>query len=134
MRTITALAVSRVLAGIIVGSNDGYPLPRWNPLTGEVDHSAVQQYRKYDLSAYLEGNWAALEPKLRGSRLQFFVTEDDNYYTNLALHRLQQRLQKLTPATDARFSYFTSGGHCHSPITNEQLLERMTKFMTEHSP
>jgi hypothetical protein len=25
-------------------------------------------------------------------------------------------------------------GHCHSPITNEQLLERMTKFMTEHSP
>jgi hypothetical protein len=66
--------------------------------------------------------------------LQFFVTEDDNYYTNLALHRLQQRLGKLTPAPDAQFNYFTRGGHCHSPITNEQLLERMTKFMTEHSP
>jgi hypothetical protein len=113
---------------------DGYPLPRWNPLTGEVDHSAVQQYRKYDLGEYLEGHWAAVEPKLRGSRLQFFVTEDDNYYTNLALHRLQQRLAKLTPAPDAQFNYFTSGGHCHSPIANEQLLERMTKFMTEHSP
>jgi len=113
---------------------DGYPLPRWNPLTGEVDHSAVQQYRKYDLGEYLEGHWAAAEPKLRGSRLQFFVTEDDNYYTNLALHRLQHRLEKLTPAPDAQFNYFTSGGHCHSPITNEQLLERMARFMTEHSP
>jgi hypothetical protein len=113
---------------------DGYPLPRWNALTGAVDRSAVQQYRKYDLGEYLEGNWAAVEPKLRGSRLQFFVTEDDNYYTNLALHRLQQRLDKLAPASDAQFTYFTGGGHCHSPISNEQLLERMTKYMTEHSP
>jgi hypothetical protein len=47
---------------------------------------------------------------------------------------LQQRMEQLTPSSDARFSYFASGGHCHSPITNEQLLERMTTFMAEHSP
>jgi hypothetical protein len=41
------------------------------------------------------------------SRLQFFATEDDNYYTNLALHRLQQRIEKLTPPSDAQFSYFS---------------------------
>jgi hypothetical protein len=68
------------------------------------------------------------------SSLQPFVTEDDNYYTNLALHRLQQRIEKFTPPSDAQFSYFPSGRHCHSPITNEQLLDRMTKFMAEHSP
>lgn len=113
---------------------NGYPLPRWNPLTGEVDHSAVQQYKKYDMGEYLESHWPQVGPKLHGGRLQFFVTEDDHYYTNLALHRLQQRMAKLTPAPDAQFSYFPSGGHCHSPITNEQLLGRMTKFMTEHSP
>jgi S-formylglutathione hydrolase FrmB len=112
---------------------DGYPVPRWDPLTGRIDRVAVQQYRNYDLSAYLETNWATLEPKLRGRRLQFFVTEDDNFYYNLAVHLLEQRVSKLTPAADAQFKYFPSGGHCGAPITNQKLLERMAKFMTDHT-
>jgi hypothetical protein len=113
---------------------DGYPVPRWNPVTGEIDPAAVKQYEKYDLSKHLETNWSTLEAKLRGGRLQFFVTETDNYYTNLAVHQFQDRLEKLTPSADARFNYFPNGGHCQTPITQEQLLEKMAKFMTDHSP
>jgi len=115
-------------------AEDGYPLPKWDPLTGKIDRDAVQQYRHYDISAYLKTNWAALEPKLRGGRLKFFVTETDNYYTNRALHYLQEQLAALRPASDAEFTFFPSGPHCGTPITQEQLFDRMAKFMTSQSP
>ena len=113
---------------------DGYPIHMWNPLSGEIDQDEVKQYRQYDISAYLGKNWRALEPKLRGGRLKFFVTETDNYYLNLAVHMLQKRLATLSPASDAEFTYFPSGPHCDMPITREQLIVRMAKFMTGQSP
>ncbi len=110
------------------GAN-GYPMPRWNPLTGEIAHAVAEKFRKYDISLYLADNWQRMEPKLRGGRLKFFVTEQDDYYTNLAVHQLQKRLATLKPESDVEFTYYPLGGHCSTPITNEQLIVQMTKFM-----
>ena len=112
---------------------DGFPVPKWDPQSGTIDHAAVRAHSRFDLSSYLEANWARLEPKLRHGRLQFFVTETDNYYTNLAVHRLESRVRKLTPASDAQFNYFPSGPHCGTPITQEQLVARMVDFMKKQS-
>jgi Putative esterase len=112
---------------------DGYPVPKWDPRTGVIDHNAVRASSRFDLSVYLENNWAKVEPLLRGGRLQFFVTETDNYYTNLAVHLLEARLKTVSPASDAGFHYFPSGAHCRTPISQQELVMRMVEFMQAHS-
>ena len=112
---------------------DGYPVPKWDPRTGLIDRDAVRAHSRFDLSAYLENNWRRLEPLLRGGRLQFFVTETDNYYTNLAVHLLEARLKKVSPSSDAEFHYFPSGAHCHTPVSQQELVTRMVDFMHAHS-
>lgn len=112
---------------------DGYPLPAWNALTGEIDPAAAEQYRKYDLSAYLAANWATLEPKLRG-RLQFWVTNEDTYFVNLGVRSLEEKLTTLSPPSDAQFNY-SREAHCQIPARDPvQLLQSMADFMAAHAP
>lgn len=113
---------------------DGYPVSWWDPKTGNVNHDAMSKYRRYDISAYIDENWTALEPKFRDGRLKFFVTETDNYFLNRAVHSLQKRIETLQPKPDAEFTYYPSGPHCTFPITHEQFVDRMVKFMGAQSP
>jgi hypothetical protein len=115
------------------GAN-GYPAAKWDPITGEIDHAVADTFRRYDISVYLAENWKSMEPQLRGGRLKFFVTEQDNYYTNLAVHQFQQRLSTLEPASDAEFTYYPLGRHCSTPFSQEQLIEGIAKFMTSFAP
>lgn len=113
---------------------DGYPLPAWDPLTGEIDPAAAEQYRKYDISAYLAANWATLEPKLRGGRLQFWVTNEDTYFLNLAVRSLQEKLTTLSPSSDAQFNY-SRGVHCQIPARMPaRLVQNMADFMAARAP
>lgn len=108
---------------------DGYPVTRWNKLTGEIDRQAVEQFRKFDMAEYLTSNWGRLGPELKGGKLKFFVTEEDSYYTNRAVHMLEERLKAVSPESDAEFNYFPTGAHCNYPMTHEELVSKMVSYM-----
>jgi hypothetical protein len=115
---------------------DGYPLPAWDPLTGEIDHAAAERYRKYDINAYLTDNWSTLEPKLRG-RLFFWVGDDDNFFIDRGVKLLQQQLASLSPPSDAKFHINPDMGHCWRlwrPFTPVQIVELLANHMAEHAP
>jgi hypothetical protein len=84
-------------------------------------------------SSYRESNWARVEPLLRGAGCNSRYRDHYNYYTNLAVHLLQERLKKVSPASDAEFHYYPSGAHCHTPISQQELVTRMVDFMQAHS-
>lgn len=113
---------------------DGYPLPAWDALTGEIDPAAAEQYRKYDISAYLAQNWSTLEPKLRG-RLFFWVGDDDNYFLDQGIKLLRERLATLSPPSDAQFVILPDTGHGGPSFsTPAQRVELMANHMANQAP
>jgi hypothetical protein len=85
---------------------DGYPREFWDKHTGVIDRAAVTWSREhgYDLTAFLQANYAALAPKLDG-KLHIDVGDDDDYFLNLACYRMQAYLDSATPSIHAVFSY-----------------------------
>lgn len=114
--------------------SDGYPVPAWDPLTGEIDAAAAERYRKFDISAYLTRNWSTLEPKLRG-RLFFWVGDDDNYFIDRGVKLLKQRLATLTPPSDAQFVILPDEGHGGPAFPSPaQRVELMARHMAAQAP
>jgi hypothetical protein len=86
---------------------DGYPREMWDKRTGIIDHAviAAMRARGFDLTAYLQRNWARIGPALTG-KLHVDVGDDDDYFLNLAVYRLQAFLASTTrPAARAVFRY-----------------------------
>jgi hypothetical protein len=86
---------------------DGYPREMWDKRTGIIDHAviAAMRARGFDLTAYLQRNWARIGPALTG-KLHVDVGDDDDYFLNLAVYRLQAFLASTTrPAAHAVFRY-----------------------------
>lgn len=79
---------------------DGYPQLLFDKLTGKIDHSVANYYRKhgYDLTAYTSDNWKSLGPKLKG-KLHFFSGEMDDFYLNLGVYDFQRMIEKHAAAS-----------------------------------
>jgi hypothetical protein len=86
---------------------DGYPAEMWDKHTGVIDHGVVNAMRAagFDLRDYLARNWPSIGPKLVG-KLHVAVGDEDDYFLNLAVYRLQTFLDGTTaPAAHASFAY-----------------------------
>lgn len=94
---------------------DGYPKPVWNDQTGAIDKSMVAYWHDHwDLTAYLQKNWATLGPKLEG-KIHVQVGEGDTYFLNNAVHRMQHMLDGTrNPHSDASFQYGMGDPHCYT--------------------
>jgi len=91
---------------------DGYPMRLWDKLTGEVDHTVAEAWKKYDLRYQLETNWATLGPKVRG-KLHIYVGEADTYYLNNAVYLMDDFLKQASnPPADAEVTYGARAEHC----------------------
>jgi len=104
---------------------DGRPVPLWDPKTGEINSSAAEHWRKYDLRMILEENWKTLAPKLQG-KLNIWVGESDNYFLNNAVHMLGDFLERADPPAKSRIVYGPGQGHCYRGITERQMMDEMT--------
>ena len=108
---------------------DGYPQPLFDKRTGKIDKQVAQYMRDhgYDLSAYLQKNWSAIGPKLKG-KIHVYVGDMDNFYLNLAVYMLEDFLK----ATDAQ-AVFEYGrpmkGHGWQPMSNAELVKMMAETM-----
>ncbi len=112
---------------------DGYPAEAWDKLTGQIDHAVAEQWRPYDLRQHIVEHWATLAPKLAGG-IHVYIGDDDGYYLDGAVHRLQDALAALDPPADADIQYAPDTGHCWVPFDNAELVRRMAAFMAERAP
>jgi hypothetical protein len=116
---------------------DGYPRPLWDKLTGKIDHEVANYMRdhNYDLTFYIEKNWATIGPKLVG-KLHLFCGDMDNYYLNLAVYRLQDFLEKTNdPPYKGSFEYGRPmKGHGWNPYTPEEMVRVMSEAIEKNRP
>ena len=103
---------------------DGRPVPLWDPKTGEIDHSVVEHWKRYDLRMVLEQNWKTLGPKLKG-KINIWVGEADNYFLNNAVHLLDQFLSKADPPYGGKIAYGPCKGHCWLGLSERELMNEM---------
>jgi len=92
---------------------DGYPQPIFDKVTGAIDHSVADYWRRnYDLEAILERHWQTLGPKLEG-KIHIYVGSDDSYFLNDAVYRMQDLLESTkNPPYGGAVTYGPRAEHC----------------------
>jgi hypothetical protein len=112
---------------------DGYPKRLWNKVTGEIDRTVAEQWKKYDLLHILRNNWARLGPKL-AHKLNVYVGDMDSYYLNNAVENLNAF---LTRADNPRFTgevvFQRRAPHCWGPGAAD-MLQKMTAQIERVAP
>ncbi len=113
---------------------DGYPMRLWDKLTGEIDHTVAEAWKKYDLRYQLETNWATLGPKVRG-KLHIYVGEADTYYLNNAVYLMDDFLKQASnPPADAEVTYGARAEHCwNGDPTQPNAISRL-RYNTMYVP
>ncbi len=106
---------------------DGKPVPLWDGASGKIDNKVAEHWRKYDIRDHLQTHWTTLGPKLEG-KLRIYSGELDEYYLNLAVHRLEEFLQTATPRAKATIVFGPKEGHSFRGHTDEEMFEEMGKI------
>lgn len=91
---------------------DGIPLAAFDGVTGAIDSSIVEHWKRYDLLMLVKENWPELRPRITG-KLNVWMRDMDNYYLNNALRDFHAYLRTATgPISDARIEFEPMKGHC----------------------
>jgi hypothetical protein len=111
---------------------DGYPRPIWDKLTGEIDHEAAEQCKKYDLRLYLEENWDSLGHKLAG-KLHIYTGSMDSFYLNNAVVLLEEFLECTTnPYYEGVVKYGDRKPHCWGP-RGKELYDLFKEYISRNA-
>ncbi len=106
---------------------DGYPKRLWNKSTGVIDPTVASAWKKYDLRAVLEANWATIGPKV-AHKLHIYVGDMDSYFLNDAVEKLNEFLTKAdAPKFTGEVVFQRRAPHCWGP----RGAELMTKMVTQ---
>ena len=103
---------------------DGKPLPLWDAKTGQINHEAAEQWKKYDLRLIVEQNWQTLAPKLNG-KLHIWVGEEDDYFLNNGVHLFDDFISQAEPKFGGWIMYSRTGRHGWMPKNNAQIMKEM---------
>jgi hypothetical protein len=104
--------------------DDGLPRPLWDGVSGRIDRTVLEHWKKYDLRLVLQKDWPTLGPKLRG-KLRVWVGEADDYFLNNAVHLLDDFLAKAKPAYGGKITFGPRQGHGWRGLSDKQMLEEM---------
>jgi len=105
-------------------ANDGKPAAAFDPITGAIDKTVAEHWKKYDLLQVLESNWSVIGPKLKG-KLWIWMGDMDDFYLNNAMRELEKFMKSTTnPASDAQFNFEPTKGHCQE-YNQRKVLEMM---------
>jgi hypothetical protein len=103
---------------------DGLPRPLWDGVTGRIDRSVLEHWKRYDLRRVLENDWATLGPKLRG-KLRIWVGEADDFYLNNAVHLLDAFLTRAQPPYGGSIAYGPGQGHGWDALGEHERMRQM---------
>ena len=91
---------------------DGLPAPLFDPVTGDIDHSVAEGWKKYDMKIYAKENWSELGPKLQG-KVFIWMGDMDHFYLNIATRAFSEFLETTeNPKSDAEIVFSPTEGHC----------------------
>ena len=108
--------------------NNGLPKPIFDPVTGEIDSSIAEHWKKYDLLKYVQENWSELGPKIQG-KIHIWMGDMDDYYLNNAMRDFDDYLKSTTnPKSDAEILFSPTCGHCDN-YSIRTYLEAIQKQM-----
>ena len=110
---------------------DGYPRRIWNKVTGEIDKSVAEQWKKYDLLYILQTNWATLGPKI-ANKLNVYVGDMDSYYLNNAVEKLNEFLSEADNPKSRKSS--SSAAHRIAGVHARELIQKMTAQIEKVAP
>jgi Putative esterase len=112
---------------------DGYPKRLWDKVTGQIDKSVAEQWRKYDLRHILQTNWATLGPKV-ADKLNVYVGDMDSYYLNNAVEKLNEFLTKAdNPKFTGEVVFQRRAPHCWGP-RGAELMTKMMAHIEKRAP
>ncbi|WP_116126701.1 alpha/beta hydrolase-fold protein [Lewinella sp. IMCC34183] len=103
---------------------DGKPLAAYDGVTGTIDPTVVEHWKKYDLLLLAKENWAELGPKVAG-KIYVWMGDMDNYYLNNAMRDFDTYLKSATnPTSDAVIEFAPMKGHC-TDYSHRRVLEQI---------
>ena len=93
--------------------DDGYPMPIWDKMTGEIDPAVAEYWRdNYDLRFIMERDWKSLGPKLEG-KVRIYCGDMDNWYLNNAVYFTEEFLESTKdPYYGGEVDYGDRFEHC----------------------
>jgi hypothetical protein len=109
---------------------DGNPVPLWDGKTGALNREVLDHWRKYDLRAHLEKNWATLGPKLDG-KLRIYVGEADDYFLNNAVHHLDDFMKVAKPKIRSRIVFKEREDHGVNGISEPNKIKEMLEVTSK---
>jgi hypothetical protein len=114
---------------------DGYPKPIWDKLTGQIDRSVAEYWRKnYDLGYILKRDWPKLGKKLQG-KIHIYCGDMDNFYLNNAVYLVEEILKDTKdPHYGGEVDYGDRAEHCwNGDHTRPNALSRL-RYHQMHAP
>lgn len=109
---------------------NGLPKPLFDPVSGDIDRSVAEHWKKYDFKIHAENNWEELGPKLQG-KIYIWMGDMDQFYLNPATRVFDEYLQSTTnPVSDAVIEYTPMAGHC-AEYSNRKVLNQIQKRLVE---
>jgi len=112
---------------------DGYPKRLWNKSTGVIDPTVASAWKKYDLRAVLEANWATIGPKV-AHKLHIYVGDMDSYFLNDAVEKLNEFLTKAdAPKFTGEVVFQRRAPHCWGP-RGAELMTKMVTHIERYAP
>ncbi len=109
---------------------DGLPKPVFDPITGVIDKTVVEHWKKYDLHHYAKTNWSTLGPKIQG-KVYVWMGDMDNYYLNNALRDFDAFLKNTEdPVSNAKIVFTPMEGHC-SLYAHREVLEMIVEKLED---
>lgn len=92
---------------------DGYPMPIWDKITGEIDKEVAEYWKEnYDLAYILKRDWKKHGNSWKG-KFKIYCGDMDNYYLNNAVYLTEEFLESTTdPYYDGEVDYGDRAEHC----------------------
>ncbi len=106
-------------------SKTGMPRYLVDPITGQIDSTVMDHWKKYDISLFLRNNWASLKNDLDG-KIRISVGNHDNFYLNYAVKLLDEEMKKIN--ANIVFAYFPGD---HFTVSNPEYSGSGNKFLQE---
>jgi hypothetical protein len=113
---------------------DGNPKPLFDPVSGAIDRTEAESYRRYDIGHLLNSDPKRYAPIFR-ERVRLVCGEEDNYFLEQAVKLVKADLDRLDPPTpsDPRPGYIKLvPGADHSSVYSSPVMQAWSREMLEH--
>jgi len=109
---------------------NGLPKPLFDHVTGVIDSTVAEHWKKYDFKLYAEKNWETLGPKLE-NKIYIWMGDMDHFYLNMATRKFAEFLETTeNPKSDAVVEFSPYEGHC-SRFNHKRVLEQLQERLSD---